>query len=199
VKFRLGRTALLVMGIGVFVIAFVALFFLYARQSSEQEELESSLAGTQTQLARLISGRQSLETQLSQQQSKLGETQALLTSALASFPELEASIEYNEVLTELAEDYELEVVSMAADAPREKEVEDITFLVIYFEVQVEGELSSILNMVNAIATDERFASATVETVDIKIPEPVLVMMTLGQEREKSSGTIKLVGYSYGGE
>jgi len=187
------------MGIGVFVIAFVALFFLYARQSSEQEELESSLAGTQTQLARLISGRQSLETQLSQQQSKLGETQALLTSALASFPELEASIEYNEVLTELAEDYELEVVSMAADAPREKEVEDITFLVIYFEVQVEGELSSILNMVNAIATDERFASATVETVDIKIPEPVLVMMTLGQEREKSSGTIKLVGYSYGGE
>lgn len=198
-KFRLGRTALLVMGIGVFVIAFVALFFLYARQSSEQEELESSLAGTQTQLARLISGRQSLETQLSQQQSKLGETQALLTSALASFPELEASIEYNEVLTELAEDYELEVVSMAADAPREKEVEDITFLVIYFEVQVEGELSSILNMVNAIATDERFASATVETVDIKIPEPVLVMMTLGQEREKSSGTIKLVGYSYGGE
>jgi len=199
VKFRLGRTALLVMGIGVFVIAFVALFFLYARQSSEQEELESSLAGTQTQLARLISGRQSLETQLSQQQSKLGETQALLTSALASFPELEASIEYNEVLTQLAQKYELEVVSMAADAPREKEVEDVTFLVIYFEVQVEGELSSILNMVNAIATDERFASATVETVDIKIPEPVLVMMTLGQEREKSSGTIKLVGYSYGGE
>ncbi len=198
-KFRLGRTALLVMGIGVFVIAFVALFFLYARQSSEQEELESSLAGTQTQLARLISGRQSLETQLSQQQSKLGETQALLTSALASFPELEASIEYNEVLTQLAQKYELEVVSMAADAPREKEVEDVTFLVIYFEVQVEGELSSILNMVNAIATDERFASATVETVDIKIPEPVLVMMTLGQEREKSSGTIKLVGYSYGGE
>jgi len=199
VKFRLGRTALLVMGIGVFVITFVALFFIYARQSSEQEGLESSLAGAQNQLTMLISGRQSLETQLSQQQSKLGETQALLTSALASFPELEASIEYNEVLTELAGDYELEVVSMAADAPREKEVEGVTFLVIYFEVQVEGELSSILNMVNAIATDERFASATVETVDIKIPEPQPLIMTLVQEQEKSSGTIKLVGYSYGGE
>jgi len=198
-RFRLGRTALLALGIGVFVIAFVALFFIYARQSSEQKELESSLAGAQNQLTMLISGRQSLETQLSQQQSKLGETQALLTSALASFPELEASIEYNEVLTELAGDYELEVVSMAADAPREKEVEGVTFLVIYFEVQVEGELSSILNMVNAIATDERFASATVETVDIKIPEPQPLIMTLVQEQEKSSGTIKLVGYSYGGE
>jgi hypothetical protein len=199
VKFKLGRTALLVVGIGVFVIAFVALFFLYGQQSSEQEELESSLAGAQTQLAKLISGRQSLETRLSEQQSKLAETQALLDSALASFPELEASIEYNEVLTELAEDYELEVVSMAADAPREKEVEGVTFVVIFFEVKVEGELSSILNMINAIATDERFSSATIETIDIDIPEPELIVATLGQEPEKSSGTIKLVGYSYGGE
>jgi chromosome segregation ATPase len=187
------------MGIGVFVIAFVAMFFLYARQSSEQEELESSLAGAQTQLAKLISGRQSLETQLSQQQSKLAETQALLDSALASFPELEANIEYNEVLTELAEDYDLEVVSMAADTPRENDVEGVVFLVISFEVKVKGELSSILNMINAIATDERFSSATIETVNIDIPEPELILATLGQEPEQSSGTIKLVGYSYGGE
>jgi len=189
---RLGRTAWLVLGIGVFVIAFVTLFFIYSRQSSEQAELENSLAGVQTQLIKLISGRESLESQLTQQQSKLAETQALLTSARASFPKLEASIEYSEVLTEIADLCGLKVVNMSADEPREKKVEDVTFLVISFEVRVEGELSSILSMVNAIATDERFASTTVEVVNIKVPQATIT-------GEEPSATIKLVGYSYGGE
>jgi len=193
---RLGRTAWLVLGIGVFVIAFVTLFFIYARQSGEQEELEVTLAGAQTQLVKLISGRDSLEDLLTQQQGTLSETRALLTSAQASFPTLEASIEYNEVLTEIADFCGLEVVNMSADEPREKEVEGITFLVISFEVEVKGAVNSILTMVDEIATDKRFASATVEAVDITVPRRSL--LASAPEPEEPSAKIKLAGYSYGG-
>jgi hypothetical protein len=196
-KMRLGRTALLVLGIGVFVIVFATLLVIYSRQSSQGGEMENSLAGAQTQLTKLILGRESLEDQLAEQQSNLAGAQALLSSAQGSFPTLEASIEYNEVLSELAEDYNLEVMSMEAEKPHEKEVEDITFLTTSFDVEVRGELNSIIGMVNAIATDERFASTTVEVVDIKIPEPAAV--TTGKAPEKPSAKIKLVGYSYGGE
>lgn len=192
---RLGRTAWLVLGIGVFVIAFATLFTIYFQQSAEGEELENSLAGAQTQLAKLISGRESLEAQLTQQQSKLNSARALLNSARASFPSLGASIDYDEVLSELADDYNLEVLSMSADKPREKEVDDITFLVVSFEVKVKGEVNSILNMVSAIAEDDRLASATVETVDIEVPQVTIA----GEEPEEPSATIELVGYSYGGD
>jgi hypothetical protein len=192
-RMKLGRTTWLVLGIGVFVIACVSLFFIYARQSGEQEELEVTLAGAQTQLAGLISGRESLENQLTQQQSTLSETQALLTSSQASFPELEASIEYSEVLTEIADYCELEVTNISAEEPREMEIEGITFVVISFEVEVEGDVNSILSMVSEIASDERFASATVESVTINVPEPVPIWIIRG----KPSAKIKLAGYSYG--
>jgi hypothetical protein len=192
-KKKLSRTTWLVLGIGVFVIAFVTLFFIYARQSGEQEELEVTLAGAQTQLAGLISGRESLENQLTQQQSTLSDTQALLTSAQASFPELEASIEYSEVLTEIADYCELEVTNISAEEPREMEIEGIIFVVISFEVEVEGDVNSILSMVSEIASDERFASATVESVTMNVPEPVPIWIIRGEPSAK----IKLVGYSYG--
>jgi signal transduction protein with GAF and PtsI domain len=192
---RLGRTAWFILGIGVFVIAFATLFTIYFRQSAEAKELENSLAGAQTQLAQLISGRESLEAQLTLRQSELNGAQASLSSARASFPKLEASIEYDEVLSDLADDYNLEVLSMEAEKPLEKEVEGITFLVVSFEVEVRGEVNSILDMVSAIAEDDRLDSATVEVVDIKVPQ----VTCAGEEPDEPTATIKLVGYSYGGD
>ena len=192
---KLGRTAWLILGIGVFVMAFVTLFFIYTRQAGEQQELEANLAGAQTQLAKLISGRESLEDSLVQQQNTLATTRALLTSTQASFPELEASIEYDEVLTEIAQFSGVEVMNMSADEPREQAIDGITFLVISFEVEVKGPVNSILGMVRQIATDERFASATVESVDINVSRCYILTAS---EADEPLGTIKLAGYSYGG-
>jgi hypothetical protein len=193
-KMKLGRTAWLVLGVGAFVIVFATLFVVYSRQSGEQGELERSLTGAQTQLTKLISGREAIASQLTERQSELAAAQALLSSARGSFPRVEASIEYDEVLAEIAADYNLEVVSMSAEEPREQKIEDVTFIVLTFEAKVRGEVSSMLNMLDDIATDERFASATVEVVDIKVPEA-----SEGGEVEEPTATIELVGYSYGGE
>jgi hypothetical protein len=194
-RLRLGRTAWLVLGIGVFVIAFATLFMFYFHCSGEQAELEKSLTGAQTQLAGIVSGRAALESRLADQENKLAAANALLNNARASFPRSNANIEYDEVLADLAQFHNLEVVSMKAAEPRETKVGDITFIVISFEAEVSGAVNSILGMVHDIAEDALFASATVEVVNLKVPEPAAA----GEEPAAPSATIKLVGYSYGGE
>lgn len=198
-KMKLGRTALLVLGFGAFVIVLAILFVVYSRQAAEQRDLERSLAGAQAQLTNLLPGRVAVETQLTEQQDKLAEAQALLSSSLGSFPEVGASIEYNELLSDIASFYNVKITSMTAAEPRQEKVaEDITFVIVAFNVEVEGELNSILGVVHDIATDERFASASVEVVDIKVPESDVVIM-MGEERDKPTAKIELVGYSYEGE
>jgi hypothetical protein len=192
---KLGKTARLVLGIGAFAIILVTLFIVYARQSSEQKELETNMAGAQTQLASLMSGRGVMETQLAEQQTKLAEAQALLNSARGSFPKVGSSIEYDEVLTELAASWSLDVRSLTAGSPREKNFQGVTFLAVAFDVEVRGDMNSILGMVSDIAKDKRFASATVDMVDITIP----AFISPWAATEEPTAKIELVGYSYLGE
>jgi len=194
-KIKLSRTALLVLGVGAFVIVLGTLFVIYSRQSGEQGKLKSNLAVAQTQLVKLISGKVAFEGQLAEQQGKLAATQAAINVARRNFPGPEASIEYDEMLKELAEFNNLTVISMTAKTPRDKKVGDVTFVLVAFDVEVRGEVNSILGMVSDIATDERFASATVEVVNINVPEGEV---GIGEEAEEPTGTIELVGYSYGG-
>jgi hypothetical protein len=197
-KIKFSKTALVVLGFGAFVLVLATMFMIYSRQSAEQRELESSLAGTQTQLVTLLSGKAAVEAQLTEQQNSLAEAQALLISSQGSFPKVGTSIEYDEVLSEIAAFHNLKITSMTAEEPRPKKVEDITFVTVAFDVEVEGEVNSILGMVYDIANDGRFASATVDMVDITVPDPGVVIM-VEEEREKPSAKIELVGYSYGGE
>lgn len=146
-------------------------------------------------MTKLISGKEAAEAQLAEAEDKLSDAQALLSSARGSFPKVGASIEYSEVLAELANFYNLEITSMTSDEPRQKKIGDFTFITVAFDVEVRGEMNSIMGMVSEIATDERFVSATVEAVTMKVPETTVA----GEEPEKPSAKVELVGYSYGGE
>lgn len=192
---KLGKTARLVLIVGAFVIILAVMFIMYARKGGEQTDLEVKLAGAQTQLSTLISGKEAAEAQLAAQQEKLGEAQALLNNARGSFPKAGASIEYDEVLAKLASSHNLAVTSMTADAPRQKIVGDVTFVTVAFDVEVRGDMMSILSMVNDIASDERFASATMDLVSMSIPE----LMSYWETPEEPTAKIELVGYSYLGE
>ena len=184
---------MLILGLGIFVIAFATLFVVYSGQSSGQEELEGSLAAAQARLPKLISEREDLESQLTQWEGELAEATSLLSKIEARFPKSAESIEYDEALFEIAEDCNLEVIGLAASEPRDKKVEDITYTISSFEVKVRGEVDDMLDMVSAIATSEYFTTATVELVNIEIPEPE------EEETEMPEATIELVGYSYQGE
>lgn len=194
-RFKLGKTARLVLGIGVFVAAFATLFMFYSHCSGEQAELERSLTGAQTQLASIVSGKAAMESRLADQENKLSAANALLKSAQATFPRAHVNIEYDEVLADLAKLHNLDVVSMKAAEPCQKVIGGLTFTVISFEAEVSGTVYSILGMVDDIAEDAIFDSATVQVIKLAVPEPEAA----GEEPEPPSAIIKLVGYSYGGE
>jgi hypothetical protein len=194
-KLKLSRTAWLVLGIGVFVAAFATLFVFYLHCSGEQADLERSLAGAQNQFASIVTGKTALESRLAEQDDKLAAAKALLASTKASFPRSNVNIEYDELLADLAKLHNLDVLSMEAVEPCRKTVKGITFTTFNFEAEVSGSVYNILLMVDDIADDALFDSATVEAVKLEVPVPESV----GAEPDPPSAVIKLVGYSYGGD
>jgi len=191
---RLSKTAWLILGIGIFVIAFATLYMVYSQQSGEQEQLNSSLAVAQGALPQLVSEREDLESQLTQWESQLAQATSSLAKIEARFPESVQSIEYDERLFKLADDCDLEITSLTASEPSEEKVENVTYSITSFGVDVRGEVADILDFINAIATSEYFTTATMEMVDMDIPEP-----EEEEEEEKPTATIELVIYGYQGE
>jgi hypothetical protein len=55
---KITRTTWLILALGVFVIAFASLFFVYSRQASQQKDLKSSLAEVEAAYPQLTSQMQ---------------------------------------------------------------------------------------------------------------------------------------------
>ena len=183
---KLSKLTWLILGIGIFAIAFGSLYMVYSRRVSEQEEISVALAKAQDTLPKLVSQREELE-------SAVAEAKAGLDAAKASFPDSVESVDVDERLFELADEHELEITSITSPAPKDKEVEGIAYSVTSFEVIVEGDVVDILDFIDAITLGRDFTTATVAQVDMEVPEPP------AEEEEKPSATISLIIYSYKGE
>ena len=123
-RIRLSKTALLVLGIGIFAIAFGSLYMLYSRQRQEQEQLNDTLAVVQATLPNIASEKTNWEKQLTEREGELTQlesdlTQAtsLLDSAKTDFPESVESIEYDERLFNIADGWDLEVTILTTAKP----------------------------------------------------------------------------------
>ncbi len=204
---RLSKTAWLILGIGIFVIAFGSLYMVYSRQSGEREQLNNSLLVAQATLPKVVSEKEDWESQLSQLESQLtsleselAQATSLLDSTEASFQEPVESIESDEELFKIAGYWDLEIISLTAEEPTDEVVDNITYSITPFTVDVEGEVADILDFISTITTDEYFIAATVELVSIVVPEPLTEKDKEGlTEGEMPSATIKLVIYGYKGE
>jgi hypothetical protein len=218
---KLGRTAWLVLGIGIFAIAFVFLYMASSRQLSEQADIKSSLALAQNSLPKLISQREVLASQLSQQQSQISLNQstlvaaeAVLSKAKAMFPESIESINYSEILFSIAQKYKLEVNSLKASEPNERKVENIIYAVTTLEIEVrpadprpttveafakyiDDAVDNVLDFVDTVVRDGSFTNTTIEVVDMKYLDPPDEEKIEGAE--KPTATIRIVIYSYEGE
>ena len=183
---RLSKIAWLILGIGIFAIALGGLYFLYSREGDQQEQLNDSLSVAQATLLTLVSEKEDWESQLTQQESQLTQQESQLTqresqlvqatslldTTQASFPSSVESIEYDELLFNFAHGYNLRITELIASEPGNEEVEDITYSVTSFTVEMEGEVADILGFINAIVTSEDFTNATAELVNISTPVPL---------------------------
>jgi hypothetical protein len=208
---KFGKTAQLVLAIGVFAIAIIFLYRMYQERAAGYEELNTQLATAQTLLPQLVSDGEELESRLNQLHTELNQANAALSRGKASFPSLLDSIRYDELLLQMAGDRDLEMMALATSEPAEKNAGDVTFAVTTFDMTVKGTVADILDFVNAIATGDDFTAATVEIVSFAVPEPVTQQEKEGLveqeqvegEEEMGSGapaaTIELDIYNYRGE
>ena len=235
---KLSKTAWIILLAGIFIIAFASLYWLYLQEKNEQVELNAALAATQATLPKLAEQRASLESTLTELEDKLAQVTSQLKTTKAVFPASVQSIEVDELLFGMADDWDLEITSLTATEPHDQkvkvevedediEVEDITYLVTYFTVDVEGKapesdfkteeeykayidkaVDDILNFIHTIVNHRDFDTATIELVNIVVPEPLSekekeeLTEELIKEREEievPSATIQLVIYSYEGE
>lgn len=213
---KLSRIAWLILVIGVFVIASGSLYWLYLQEGPKQEELNEQLSVVQATLPKLAAERADLESTLTELENKLAQATSQLKTAKAVFPDSVESIEVDELLFEIANNWGLEITSLTASEPSDKmvkvetemediEVEDVTYAVTSFTADVKGEVTDILSFIQAIVNHQDLNTATVEIVAMVIPEPVseIEKRELSEEeieeREKPSATITLVIYSYKGE
>ena len=216
---KLGKTAWLILIIGVFIIAIGSLYWLYLQERPKQEELSQTLSRTQALLPLLAADRTKLEDTLTEVEDKLTQATSQLETAKAAFPNSVQSIEVDELLFGLADDWDLEVVSLFATEPSDEtvaveveesevedlEVEDITYLVTYFSVELKGQVADILSFVDTVVNHRDFTAATVEMVTITVPDPVSEKERAElsedeiEERETPSAIIKLIIYTYKGE
>ena len=251
---KLGRTARIILIVGVFIAAFFVVNQMKGEAESEQHSLNVQLELTQLILPKLAADKEALEGQLVLLESDLAEAAASLKESRAEFPADIQSIEYDEILFNIAHEWDLDIISLTASEPSHRsvevtiepadpEAESVTYTVTYtvtsFNITVEGKpveptpeeveefreyiastVFDILGYFNSIATGEDFTTATVESVNITIPEPYteLELTGIGEAEEEKTGevtaeeeeeelieavpagaTINLVIYSYEGD
>lgn len=172
----------LIIGIAIFAIVLAVLFTIYSRQAGEREQLENNLWVAQALLPQLTAQKEDLEDQLAQAQS-------LLDRSRTEFPESVECIEYGEDLFEIADDCDVELTRITASKP----TGSATYSVSSFAVDVNGDVSDILDFVDALRTG----------VDFQLPwgaEVTAVRITYGGgEGTAGTATISLNIYAYKGE
>ena len=183
---RLSRTAWIVLGIGIFVIAAVSLYLLYGNQTRAHQAAKDELDEVQATAPLLLLEKQALQNELAQKEDELAQwndTISRLEGQLAQaeielgqtqdgFHSSAESIEYDEILFVFAHNSNLEISILNASETNDADVEGIGYKTTVFAVEVRGEVANILDFVNTIVTDEAFKTAILEPVDIMVPEPL---------------------------
>jgi uncharacterized phage infection (PIP) family protein YhgE len=213
---KFGKTAWITLIAGVLIIAVVAVYMLYLQEKREQTQLSDTLTATQNTVPVLASERANLESVLADLQDRLDQATARLQAAKANFPDGTESIEVDELLFKLADDWGLAVTSLSASEPQsedvqiedldeEIEIEKITYTTTYFNVDVKGEVADILNFINAVVNHNDFITAGIELVNLQIPELLSDEEKEGltdeeiAEEEMPSAIISITIYAYEGE
>jgi len=193
---RLSKTAWIVLGVGIFIIGFAALYMLYSQQDSEKQQLENNLVLAQAETITTATEKRNAENELTKVEGTLAQLESNLDQAILqlngskiNFPNSVESIEYDERLFSIARSWGLVVSSLTASEPGQESVEDITFSITNFTVNVKGQVDDILGFVNTISIDPYFVSGTIRTVNLNVPGDIDVI-------ENASATIALTIYGY---
>lgn len=188
---KLSRLSLLILGIGIFVIAAVTIYYINSTEMKEQAQLNDRLAVAQVILPQITAERKDWQDKLTQAENNEVEARLSLDYGKTVFPEIVESFTYTEALFETAYDCELQVVELTASEPSDEKVKDTdityavsTFKVVVqsvdsppsemeeFETYIDETVFNMLKFIDAIATGSEYNISNITQVDMANLEPL---------------------------
>lgn len=215
---RLGRTALMILGIGIFIIALVAIYYLNSKEAEEQARLNERLGVSQVLLPKLVAEKGDWQSKLTQAESEVAEAKLLLSNSQARFPEIVESFEYNAALFQTAYDCELQVVEIRVSKPSDEKVEGIDNIayavsefqvvvqsiqsppntVVKYNTYIEETVDNMLKFIDTIATSEGYNTSNIKQVELENLKPLSgeELEEIGEKMERwPKATIDLTIYA----
>jgi len=171
--------------IGVLAILLASLGIIYARQTTEQRELNASVAQAHQNFIKYTTQRKELEKGL---ETKLGQAKSSIASLQDEFRQYTESIEINKALFETADEANVTITELSSSLPEEEELNGITYQVFTLSLAAEGKWVALLNFVRKLS--DKFPSIDIRSVGIE------VLQEEETEEEKTTLTLGLKIYAY---
>jgi hypothetical protein len=160
---KLSRKVALIVGIAVIVALLCVVFTIYFQQVRERQDLNERLESATVRSAQLTAEKGDLEDDLAQAES-------LLYTSQAEYPQEVHSIEYGEHIFELIDDCNLTLGALSFPKPSSTKVS--------LSLPVSGSVADIFEFIHTINTDDRFASTSVNSVNLNVGGGATISITI---------------------
>ena len=160
---KLRKKVGLILGAGIIVALLVIVLIVYFQQAEEKQALNERLDSATALSVVLTADKEDLEDELAQSES-------LLNTSQAEYPQEVHSIEYGEHIFELIEDCNLTLGSLSFPRPSSTQVS--------LSLPVSGSVADIFEFIHTINTDDRFASTSVNSVNLNVGGSATISITI---------------------
>jgi len=165
---KISKTSLMILAVGIMIIASVSLYLAYAQFVSQRDALYKTIDTANTKYGQVNVDKRSLQPQLAQLQQQNADLKSAYDTARGEFPNVTIqSIEYDEELSRLADESAVMVWVLGATDSSQQAEGNFTYVITNFSVEVKGDRTNILDFIHRLATSSYFATADINTVDLK--------------------------------
>ncbi len=161
---KLSKTTRWILTIGILAILLASLGIIYARQTTELRELNTSVAQAHQDFIKYTTQRKELEEGL---ETKLGQTKSSIASLQDEFGQYTESIEINKALFETADEVNVTITELSSSPPKEEKLNGITYQVFTLRLAVEGKVVPLPDFIRFIMKlSDKFPSSDINSVKV---------------------------------
>ncbi len=183
--FKLSKTSWIILIVGVMAVAVASLGTAYTQQNEERSRLDTELSKAALELEGFeLDGfyvqQQELEKKLSLVLSEYEATKTALSPTIES-------IDIIDGLFRTADICGVEIITISSSEFSTSDLNEVTFRVLPIEVEIDGEITNIINFLNKL--DNELSTGVVKSVNVQITE--------ADSTQEITASIRLNIYTYG--
>jgi hypothetical protein len=181
---KLSKTSWLILAVGLFVVVAAGLGITRSQQAQEQGRLSEELELSQKSLAAIqVTG---LQSQLDALQQSADEAQLKLDEAQSELDQTVVSVDVTEEFFSIASYCGVKVINLNTSPIVPNLFEGIGLATTSLNAMVEGQLSALIDFIEALNSD--FTTGLIKATQIDIPPST--------DNETPSASIQMIIYSY---